>query len=214
MNTAVVLVEERGTKLENITRGDFPKAFLPINRKPLIERTIETLNSVGIKRIILITGHLKEFFELLNKKYEGIETIPNLNYSNTGSMGSFYCAKDSIKDEEEVLLLDGDLIYEKNALEILINSQNEDAILLDEDEKPVGIQKLSNSLFEEMFEAYKNSDNLKLDYESLIFEIGKNRNISHEKAKDILWSKIDTQDDFKNVVETIYPAIIEKEKAL
>lgn len=208
MNTAIILVDKMSTKLENITRGDFPKAFMPINRKPLIERTIEALNEVGIKRIILVTGYLKEFFELLDKKYEGIETVANLNYFNTDTMKSFYWAKESIKDEDFVLLLEGDLIFEKKLANHLIESKNENEILVNEEGKSIGMDKLSNSLFSKMFEVHESNKNL--TYGEVLEKL--NSEIDYKKTEDMLWSRIETKEDFKEVTETIYPKILENEE--
>ncbi|MDP0507203.1 MAG: NTP transferase domain-containing protein [Fusobacterium sp. JB019] len=208
MNTAIILVDKMSTKLENITRGDFPKAFMPINRKPLIERTIETLNGVGIKRIILVTGYLKEFFELLDKKYEGIETVANLNYFNTDTMKSFYCAKESIKDEDSVFLLEGDLIFEKNLANHLIDSKNKNEILVNEEEKSIGMDKLSNSLFSQMFEVHES--NKDLTYGEVLEKL--NSEIAYKKTEDMLWARIETKEDFKEVTETIYSKILENEE--
>lgn len=240
MKTAVILVAGMGTRLNDITKGEFPKPFLQINEKPLIERSIENLNFFGVERIILVTGHLKEFFEILSEKYDGIEIIENSDYSNTSSMGSFYVTKDLIKDEDEILLLEGDLIYERKAIEILINSKKKDAILLTEDKQMsddyyfeinndsigkltsnlneisgeygemTGLQKLSNSLFMKMFETYEKLNNSKLAYEGCLTEIAKTRKISYEKGNGILWSEIDDEYQLKRVMKEIYPKLVEK----
>lgn len=131
---AVILTAGMGTRLRNVTNDEIPKPFLRINNKPLIERSIEKLKDSGIKEIILVTGHLDYFFEELKNKYEGIKTVKNENYSVTGSMASFYCSK-KLVGNDDILLLEGDLIYEKRALDILLSSPEKDIILLSEDKK-------------------------------------------------------------------------------
>lgn len=131
---AVILTAGMGTRLRNITNDEIPKPFLKINEKPLIERSIEKLKDSGIKEIILVTGHLDYFFEELKKKYSEIRTVKNEEYAVTGSMASFYCSRDLVGDDD-ILLLEGDLIYEKRALEILLSLEEKDAILLSEDKK-------------------------------------------------------------------------------
>lgn len=131
---AVILTAGMGTRLRNITNDEIPKPFLKINGKPLIERSIEKLKDSGIKEIILVTGHLDYFFEELKKKYSEIRTVKNEEYSVTGSMASFYCSKDLVGDDD-ILLLEGDLIYEKRVLDILLSLEEKDAILLSEDKK-------------------------------------------------------------------------------
>ncbi|MDY2981715.1 MAG: phosphocholine cytidylyltransferase family protein [Fusobacterium sp.] len=131
---AVILTAGMGTRLRNITNDEIPKPFLKINNKPLIERSVEKLIDSGIKEIILVTGHLDHFFEKLKNKYPGIKTVKNEKYEVTGSMASFYCSRDLIGDDD-ILLLEGDLIYEKRALDILLSLEEKDAILLSEDKK-------------------------------------------------------------------------------
>lgn len=131
---AVILTAGMGTRLRNITNDEIPKPFLRINNKPLIERSIEKLIDSGIKEIILVTGHLDYFFEELKNKYPEIKTVKNEEYAVTGSMASFYCSRDLVGDDD-ILLLEGDLIYEKRALDILLSLEERDAILLSEDKK-------------------------------------------------------------------------------
>lgn len=131
---AVILTAGMGTRLRNITNDEIPKPFLRINNKSLIERSIEKLIDSEIKEIILVTGHLDYFFEELKKKYPEIKTVKNEEYAVTGSMASFYCSRDLVGDDD-ILLLEGDLIYEKRALDILLSLEEKDAILLSEDKK-------------------------------------------------------------------------------
>lgn len=155
---AVILTAGMGTRLRNITNDEIPKPFLRINGKSLIERSIEKLIDSGIKEIILVTGHLDYFFEELKEKYSEIKTVKNEEYAVTGSMASFYCSRDLVGDDD-ILLLEGDLIYEKRALDILLTSKEKDTILLSEDKKMSddyyvelssenNINKLTNNLSE------------------------------------------------------------------
>ncbi len=239
MKTAVILVAGMGTRLRGITNDEIPKPFLTINGLSLIERSIEKLLDSGIKKIILVTGHLDYFFEPLKKKYSNVVTIKNNNYANTSSMGSFYCAKELIGDED-ILLLEGDLIYEKNCLDILITSPEKDTILLSEDKKMsddyyyeiidnsigkltfnlfeikgeygelTGLQKLSNELCQLMFKKYEDEKNLKLGYEYCIEKIAKERRIFCKRVDGIIWSEIDDEFQLNRVMETIYPKLLEK----
>ena len=239
MKTAVILVAGMGTRLRGITNDEIPKPFLTINGLSLIERSIEKLLDSGIKKIILVTGHLDYFFEPLKKKYSSVVTIKNSNYANTSSMGSFYCAKELIGDED-ILLLEGDLIYEKNCLDILITSPEKDTILLSEDKKMsddyyyeiidnsigkltfnlfeikgeygelTGLQKLSNELCQLMFKKYEDEKNLKLGYEYCMEKIAKERKIFCKRVDGIIWSEIDDEFQLNRVMETIYPKLLEK----
>ncbi|MGK4198486.1 LicD family protein [Fusobacterium sp. HC1336] len=240
IKTAVILVAGMGTRLRNLTNDEIPKPFFKINNITLIERSIDRLLSIGIKKIILVTGHLDNFFEKLKKKYPQVLTVKNENYKNTSSMGSFYCAKELIGNDD-ILLLEGDLIYERQALIELLKSNEKDTILLTEDKKMsddyyyeilegkyigkltfdastiegeygelTGIQKLSNELCKLMFKKYEEENNLKLGYEYCIEKIAEERKISCKRVDGILWSEIDDEYQLKRVLDTIYPELLKK----
>lgn len=240
LKTTIILVAGMGTRLKNLTNDEIPKPFFKINNISLIERSIDKLLSVGVEKIILVTGHLDNFFEKLKEKYPQVLTVKNENYANTSSMGSFYCAKDLIGNDD-ILLLEGDLIYERQALIELLKSKEKDAILLTEDKKMsddyyyeilegkyigkltfdvstiegeygelTGIQKLSNELCKLMFKKYEEENNLKLGYEYCIEKIAKERKIFCKKVNGILWSEIDDEYQLKRVLNTIYPELLKK----
>lgn len=239
MKTAVILVAGMGTRLRGVTNDEIPKPFLSIKGRTLIERSIEKLIECGIEKIILVTGHLNYFFEPLKKKYGCVVTVNNDNYAKTSSMGSFYCAKELIGDED-ILLLEGDLIYEKKCLEILTTSEEKDTILLSEDKKMsddyyfeivdggigkltfnlaeiqgsygelTGLQKLSNELCQAMFKKYEDEKNLKLGYEYCMEKLTKERKIACKRVDGIIWSEIDDEYQLNRVMETIYPLLLEK----
>lgn len=237
---AVILTAGMGTRLRNITNDEIPKPFLRINNKPLIERSIEKLIDSGIKKIILITGHLNHFFEELKKKYPEIKTVKNEEYSVTGSMASFYCSKDLVGDDD-ILLLEGDLIYEKRALDILLSLEEKDAILLSEDKKMsddyyvelspenninkitnnlseingnfgewTGIQKVSNDLCKAMFKKFEDENNKKLGYEYCFEKVAKDRIVYCKKEEGILWFEIDDEYQLNGVMKNLYNKLLEK----
>lgn len=240
IKTTVILVAGMGTRLRNLTNDEIPKPFFRINDISLIERSINKLLLHGIEKIILVTGHLDCFFENLKEKYPQIVTIKNANYMNTSSMGSFYCAKELVGDDD-ILLLEGDLIYERQALIELLSSSEKDTILLTEDKKMsddyyyeildgkyigkltfdlstiegeygelTGIQKISNELCQLMFKKYEEENNLKLGYEYCIEKIAKEREVFCKKVDGILWSEIDDEYQLNRVLNTIYPKLLEK----
>lgn len=236
---AVILAAGMGTRLRGITNNEIPKPFLEINGKSLVERSIEKLQNSGIEEILIVVGHLKEHFNKLALKYEGIKLIENKNYSVTSSMASFYCTKDFINDD--ILLLEGDLIYENSGLENLIKFQEKDAILLSEDKKnsddyyyelledritPIlkhtltgeetkigeltGINKISKKLSKKMFEYFEKCNNPKLGYEYCLAELAKNERIPYLLIEGFLWSEIDDEFQLNKVLQTIYPEILKK----
>ncbi len=126
IKTAVILAAGLGSRLGERTKEQ-PKAFLTIGNQSLIERSIEKLIAAGIEKIVIGTGYLNEHFDQLRSKYPMISTVRNAEYANTGSMYTLFNLRDHIN--EDFLLLEADLLYEKQALSVIINDSHQDTIL-------------------------------------------------------------------------------------
>ncbi|MBN4049059.1 NTP transferase domain-containing protein [archaeon AH-315-M20] len=55
---AIILAAGIGVRLNSITKN-LPKAFIPIDGKPLIEHSLDNLKNAGIKEVIFIIGYKK-----------------------------------------------------------------------------------------------------------------------------------------------------------
>ncbi|MGI9262625.1 MAG: NTP transferase domain-containing protein [Woeseiaceae bacterium] len=128
VKTAVILAAGMGTRLAAENR-DRPKGFLRLGERPIIEESISRLRRVGIERVLIVTGHCHDYYDMLASGSAGtIQTIFNEKYRDSGSMYSLYCARGLMQDD--FLLLESDLIYEQRALTSLINRSEIDCILL------------------------------------------------------------------------------------
>jgi 2-aminoethylphosphonate-pyruvate transaminase len=106
-----------------------PKGFIEIGAMPLIERSILRLRESGIRRVIIVTGHLAEHYESLHSRHSDfLKLVHNDRYSDYGSMYSLFVGGSVA--EYPFLLLESDLIYERRALAILSNDEASDAVLL------------------------------------------------------------------------------------
>ena len=126
IDTALILAAGMGVRFRDVV-SDRPKGFLEINAFPIIERSVMQLQSVGISNIIIVTGFESEYYEKLAKRYNGIRIVDNKNYAHSGSMYSFYCAKELLSSS--FLLLESDIVYETRALEKLMATHKPNAIL-------------------------------------------------------------------------------------
>lgn len=127
LRKAVILSAGIGSRLRNI-HSNKPKGFLQFGEKPIIEESIAKLILLGINEIIIVTGYQDKYYEDLKLKYPFLRTIKNEIFETTGSMFSLWTAKELVDDD--FLLLESDLIYELQALQTLINSKYDNAILL------------------------------------------------------------------------------------
>ena len=124
---AVILAAGIGSRLRG-TVDDRPKGFLHFGTESIIEESIAKLIRIGITEIVIVTGYHSEYYDKLTEKYPFVKTIKNQHFENTGSMYSLFTAKELI--ENDFLLLESDLIYEYNALQVIQNSAFNNCILL------------------------------------------------------------------------------------
>ena len=126
LETAVILAAGMGTRLRESHTG-MPKGFLRLGEEPIVAESIARLRKAGINNILIVTGHLAEFYEELAAKDPAINTVHNPQYAESGSMYSLWCARERI--DGPFLLLESDLIYEQRALDVLLSGPAE-AVLL------------------------------------------------------------------------------------
>lgn len=126
---AVILAAGIGKRL-NLLTSKLPKAFIQMGDSHLLYHSLNNLNSVGITNVFIVVGFMEKYFKKkLGKKYDNINItyILNKEYSTTGTMYSLSQTKGFL--DEDILLLESDLLYERRALTELINYPYPDAIL-------------------------------------------------------------------------------------
>lgn len=106
-----------------------PKGFVEIGGSPMVVRAIDTLLSCGIERIIIGTGYKQETYDALKSKYPQIETCFSPRYAETNSMYTLYNTREII-GEDDFLLLESDLIFEKKAIQSLLECTEPDVMLI------------------------------------------------------------------------------------
>ena len=106
-----------------------PKGFIEVGGQSMVIRSIETLLSCGIKRIIIGTGYKKEAYEALKAKYPQIECSFSPRYAETNSMYTLYNCRELIGDDD-FILLESDIIYSKNAITELQKNDHPDMMLI------------------------------------------------------------------------------------
>ena len=222
IKTAVIMAAGLGVRFGKITQ-ECPKGFIPVGGKSMIQRSIETLLQCGITRIVLGTGYKKEYFEELALHYPEIICCYSPRYAETNSMYTLYRCREVIGDED-FLLLESDLVYEKKALTALLDCPAPDAMLispvtkfqdqyyveydahhkltrcstdssqLDAKGELVGLHKLSAPFFKEMCADYES----KLDdmgYEFELEYMSQHIRPLHVLKEQLYWYEIDDELD-------------------
>ena len=113
INLAVIMAGGKGSRLLSITNDEIPKPMVPVNGKPLLEYQVEKLKAYGIKKIVMIVGHLGEkivdYFK--DGKDFGVEIDYIFEKEPLGTAGAFYYLKDKI-DAKDFMLVFGDIFFD------------------------------------------------------------------------------------------------------
>lgn len=103
--------------------------MVPVNGKPMIERSIDALISAGIKKLVIGLGYkgdvLKNFitqtFSLQRLNGMTVEYVENPVYDTTNNIYSLYLAKDFFC-RDDTILLESDLVYDADIISGLVRS--------------------------------------------------------------------------------------------
>jgi choline kinase len=117
-----------GTRFGSMTE-DCPKGFVEAGGRAMVVRSIETLIDCGIERIIIGTGYLKEAYEALSDSYPQIECCFSPRYAETNSMYTLYNCREIVGDDD-FLLLESDLVFERRAITSLLACDHRDVMLI------------------------------------------------------------------------------------
>ena len=120
---AVILAAGMGKRLKELTQ-DVTKCMIKVNGVTLIERMLSQLDALSLSRIVIVVGYqskrLISFIKTLDIKTP-ITYVENSVYDKTNNIYSLYLARESLI-EEDTLLLESDLIFEDSALLRLISN--------------------------------------------------------------------------------------------
>lgn len=110
---AVIMAGGKGSRLRSITNDEIPKPMVPVDGKPLLEYQVEKLKEYGIKKIVMIVGHLGE--KIMDHFKDGKGFSVDIDYivekDPLGTAGAFYYLKDKT-DAKDFLLIFGDVFFD------------------------------------------------------------------------------------------------------
>ena len=120
---AIILAAGMGKRLGEYTR-DNTKCMLPVNGRPLIDRTLDMLASLGIRRVVIVVGYqAQNLIDYIGQRYADrldIEYINNPIYDRTNNIYSLSLASEQMA-QDDTLLLESDLILEPSILQSLVD---------------------------------------------------------------------------------------------
>ena len=113
IDVAVIMAGGKGSRLRSITNDEIPKPMVPVDGKPLLEYQVEALKEYGIKKIVMIVGHLGEKImdHFKDGKGFGVDIDYIVEKEPLGTAGAFYYLKDKM-DAKDFLLVFGDVFFD------------------------------------------------------------------------------------------------------
>ena len=131
---AVLLAAGEGRSLFPLTR-DLPKALLPLNGKPLLERIVYQLYDLGISQIVVVAGFQKDRVAATAAKLQRqtavqIHIVENDRYAETNTLYSLLLAAKHCSGKP-ILLIDGDVACDDKILADVLRSEDQAVLAVD-----------------------------------------------------------------------------------
>ena len=128
---AIILAAGIGKRLLPHTEA-LPKCLLPVGDRPLLARCLDALAALGISEAVVVVGHRGEDVAALAAQAPtalAVRIIRNTQYAS-GSLLSLWHARYELEDE--VLIVEGDVLYPRELLARVLASPDANALAVDE----------------------------------------------------------------------------------
>lgn len=128
---AIILAAGVGRRLAPYTEQR-PKCLVEVGGRPLLDRYLEALAQLGIRRIVLVVGYKQEQIRMfLSQASRGLDIRYVVNDQfERGSIGSLWAARVELTDDS--LIMDADVCFHPTLLQKLIESPWPNALLMDQ----------------------------------------------------------------------------------
>lgn len=131
---ALILAAGRGTRISRYLSGR-PKCTVDIGGGiTLIENTIRQLKGMGIRDIGIILGYNQGAIREVLKEQD-IKFYYNPFFDVTNSIASAWFARDFITDEEDIMIMNGDVFVDDSLLEVVKGETLSPVLFCDETRK-------------------------------------------------------------------------------
>ena len=232
---ALILNSGLGHRMGVITK-EHPKCMTEISfRNTILSRQLRQLVSFGIEEVVMTTGYydqvLVDYCDKLHLPLK-FTFVNNPLYADTNYIYSIYCAKESLKDDD-IILMHGDLVFESLVLESVIDSpvscmavsstlslpeKDFKAVIKNNKIEKIGIEFFDDAMaaqplykikkddwlvWQKKIEEYCENDNRKCYAENAFNEVSDKCQIYPCDVKDMLCAEIDTPEDLEVVSKRV-----------
>lgn len=121
---AIILAAGMGKRLGEFTKEN-TKCMVPVNGVRLVDRVLTQLSKLNLSRIVIVVGYEgQKLIDYIGDRYADkvkIEYVNNPIYDKTNNIYSLALAKQQMQ-EDDTLLLESDLIFDDEMLDLIVNN--------------------------------------------------------------------------------------------
>ncbi len=122
---AIILAAGQGTRLRPLT-DEIPKCLVHIRGIPLLGYQLETMRRLNVTDITVVAGYKAEKLVPV-----GFRKVVNHEYQEMNMVGTLFTSGALDFDDSDVIISYGDIIYESNVLEALLESTADYSVVVD-----------------------------------------------------------------------------------
>lgn len=192
MTRALILAAGQGTRLRPLT-DDKPKCLVPLLGHSLLARQVSTLRASHVNEICVVTGYRADQIQAL-----GFSTYHNPRFESTNMVESLFSALPFIEQEGDLLIAYGDIVYQQDNLEKVLESDSEITLMIDKGWKDLWSLRLENPL--------EDAETLVMDEQGFITELGK-KPLNYDRIQGQYTGLIKIRSDKINDFVTFYKSL-------
>lgn len=130
---AILLVAGMGTRLKPLTLCNH-KCLTKVNGTPIIFNALENLQLSGVDETLLVVGYLGDAVKkAVGNDYKGMKVsyVKNAAYARTNTSASLLLGLQTIGGYDSLLILEGDVFFEKKLMDRLLADTHSNVTLLE-----------------------------------------------------------------------------------
>jgi len=138
----IIVAAGQGTRLRPLT-NEKPKCMVEYKNKPIIDYILETALDCNLHEIAIVDGYKKEILREYLKNYK-ITFFTNSKFDKSNMVATLF--KASYFMDDNIIISYSDIVYKKEVLEKLIESEADVSVVVDRKWKELWSQRMSNPL--------------------------------------------------------------------
>lgn len=159
MTRALILAAGQGTRLRPLT-DDRPKCLVNLCGTSLLQRQVQALSAAAIDDICIATGYRAGQIEAL-----GYRTVFNPRYAESNMVATLFSAGDFIHQGGDLLIAYGDILYQHDNLQRVLDCREEIALMIDRQWRKLWSLRFARPL--------DDAETLRMDENGYVIELGK-----------------------------------------